>query len=186
MMTNDFPYDDEPTFDATHAKAPPDFYAEDEPVIVPPPSQAVTARPLPVPRARRQLKAEVDALKEAMATLKTRELGEDVELTDRAIDALVCATLDLQLPLDADNPHVGRRREQARQGKLDAYAALAMDEIEDALATLEAALSALKAISLLDEPIPTEWDNLGPVPLARKLNLLGHTLLRGRIAGVNL
>jgi hypothetical protein len=184
-MTNDFPYNDEPTFDAT-AEAPPDFYAEDEPATVPPPLQAVTTKPLPVPRARRQLKDEADILKQALKALKERELGEDVELNDRAIDALVCATLDLQLPLDGDNPHIVRRREAAKQGKLAAYATLAMDEIEDAMATLEAALSALKAISLLDEPIPTEWGNLGPVPLARKLNVLGHTLLRGRIAGVSL
>jgi hypothetical protein len=185
-MNNDFPNDDEPTLDASHAEAPPDFYAEDEPAIVPPPSQAVTSKPLPVPRARRQLKSEADTLKQAMKTLKERELGEDVLLNDRAIDALVCATLDLQLPLDADNPHVARRREQARQGQLNAYVALAMDELEDAVATLEAALAALKAISLLDEPIPFEWSNLSPLPLARKLNGLGHVLLRGRIAGANL
>lgn len=185
-MTNDFPYDDEPTFDQTHAEAPPDFYAEDEPAIVPPPAQATITKPMPVPRARRQLKDEADLLKQALMALKERELGEHVQLNDRAIDALVCATLDLQLPLDADNPHVARRREQATQGKLTAYATLAMDEIEDAMATLEAALSALKAISLLDEPIPAAWDNLGPIPLARKLNGLGHVLLRGRIAGANL
>jgi hypothetical protein len=63
---------------------------------------------------------------------------------------------------------------------------LAKDELEDVLATLEAGLAALKAISLLDEPIPEAWGNLRAVPLARKLNVLGHTLLRGRIAGVNL
>jgi hypothetical protein len=180
MMTND------PTFDATHAEAPPDFSAEDEPAIVPPPSQGVNARPMPVPRARRQLKGETGILKQALKALKERELGDDVELNDRAIDALVCATLDLQLPLYADNPHIVRRREAALQGKLAAYIPLAVDEIEDAMATLEAALSALTAISLLDEPIPTEWGNLCPLPLARKLNVLGHTLLRGRIAGVNL
>lgn len=185
-MNNEFPYDDEPTFDATHAEAPPNAYAEAEPAIVPAPSQAATTKPMPVPRARRQLKAEVGVFKEAMAVLKKRELGDDVELSGLAIDALVCAMLDFQLPLDVDNPHVGHRREQAMQGKLTAYIPLAMDELEDALATLEAALAALKAVSLLDEPIPAEWGNLGPVPLARKLNGLGHVLLRGRVAGVNL
>lgn len=185
-MTNDFPYDDEPTFDQTHAEAPPDFYAEDEPATVPPPAQASITKPMPVPSARRQLKDEAALLKQALMALKEHELGERVQLNDRAIDALVCATLDLLLPVDADNPHVARRREQATQGKLTAYATLAMDEIEDAMATLEAALSALKAISLLDEPIPAAWNYLGPIPLARKLNGLGHVLLRGRIAGANL
>ena len=185
-MNNDFPYEDEPTFDATHAEGPPDSCADVEPDIVPPPSQAVTSKPMPVPRARRQLKDEADLLKQALMALKERELGEHVQLNDRAIDALVGATLDLQLPLDADHPHSARRREQATQGTLTAYATLAMDEIEDAMATLEAALAALKAISLLDEPIPAAWDNHGPIPLARKLTALGHVLLRGRIAGANL
>ena len=54
------------------------------------------------------------------------------------------------------------------------------------IATIEAVLSALKAISLLGEPIPIEWSNLHPVLLARKLNVLSHTLLRGRIAGESL
>ncbi|QYO76542.1 hypothetical protein [Devosia salina] len=185
-MNNEFPYDDEPNFDATHAAPPPDYCTEDEPTIVPPPPQPVNGKPTPVPRARRQLKDEAELLKQALKVLKERELGENAHLNHRAIDALVCAMLDLQLPLDADNPHVARRREQARHGQLNAYVALAMDELEDALATLEAALAALKAISLLDEPIPAEWGNLGPIPLARKLNGLGHVLLRGRIAGVNI
>lgn len=121
-----------------------------------------------------------------MATLKKREFGDAIQIEGLAADALVCATLDLQLPLEFDNPHVDRRREQATQGKLTAYIPLAMDELEDALATLEAALAALKAVSLLDEPIPAEWGNVAPIPLARKLNGLGHVLLRGRIAGINL
>lgn len=189
-MTQDFPYDDEPPFDVTDAAAPPDIVSEPgpdaEPAMVPVPTHAVAATMLPIPRARRQLKAETETLKTAMANLKRLELGDQAELNSLAIDALVCATLDRQFPLDEDHPHIGRRREQAMQGKLTAYIPLAMDELEDVLATLEAALAALKAISLLDEPIPGDWGNLHPILLARKLNGLGHVLLRGRIAGVNL
>lgn len=140
---------------------------------------------LAVPRARRELKGEHEVIKAALTVLKKRQVGESVELDHAAVVALICGKHDLQYPL-ADEPHITELRK--RMGDLDIKRGipLALDELEDVLATIEAALSALKAISLLGEPIPIEWSNLHPVLLARKLNVLGHTLLRGRIAGVSL
>lgn len=186
-MTHTPPYDNPSDSDADYplpTDAPPE--TDGGVALVPAPEQPTVPATLAIPRARREIKANAEALKSAMEILKARQLGESVNLDPLATDALICGASDSQLPLDNDNPHIGRLREKARRGGLDAYAGLAMDELEDALAALEAALAALKAISLLDEPVPADWGNLPPLLLARKLNVLGHTLLRGRIAGVNL
>jgi hypothetical protein len=156
---------------------------EGEPHIVPPPPTSTLT--LPVPRARRELKSEIGAVKVGMAVLTKLAAGERPTPNPVAVDALVCAATDRRYPLDDTDP-IEQLREQARHGRFTAHLPLAMDELEDVLATLEAGLAALKAISLLDEPIPEAWGNLRAVPLARKLNVLGHTLLRGRIAGVKL
>lgn len=158
---------------------------EPEPVIVPAPVPSAPAPSLPVPRARRHLKDMHEAIKTAMAGLTRLRLGEQVTLDAVAIDALVCGAVDRQYPL-GDGARIDQLRERARAGEFAKYIPLALDELEDVIAVLEAALSALKAVSLLGEPIPANWGNLHPVHLARKLNVLGHTLLRGRIAGVNL
>lgn len=186
-MTHSLPYDNPGDGDADYplpTDAPPETDGGVAPV--PAPERPTAPATLAIPRARRELKSHAKALQSAMETLKTRQLGETADLDPLAIDALVCGASDSQLPLNDDNAHIDRLRERARRGDLDAYAGLAMDELEDALAALEAALAALKAISLLDEPVPADWGNLPPLQLARKLNVLGHTLLRGRIAGVNL
>jgi len=154
--------------------------------IVPAPPQSATIPTLPVPRARREVKTAIAEIKTAMAVLKQVEAGERPQADALAIDALVCGATDRRFPLDDGEPDIDRLRDSAKKGRFTAHLPLALDELEDALATLEAALSALKAISLLDEPIPGAWGNLHAVLLARKLNFLGHTLLRGRIAGVNL
>ncbi|MEH2482272.1 hypothetical protein V1282_005629 [Nitrobacteraceae bacterium AZCC 2146] len=187
-MTNDFTPDLPNEDTAAHLQANAEAPDEDrEPTIVPAPRRPPTAATLPVPRARRQLKAMLEATKAAMTALKKLELGQEtVGLDGIAIDALVCGASDTRFPLEVDHPQVEHRRKLARDGKLNKYASYAMDEIEDVIATLEAALAALKAASYLDEPLPAEWSNLSPVPLARRLNVLGHTLLRGRIPGVNL
>jgi hypothetical protein len=158
---------------------------EQNPVIVPEPVPLTPAPSLPVPRARRHLKEMHEAIKTAMAELTRLRLGEQVTLDAVAIDALVCGAVDRQYPL-GDGARIDQLRERARAGEFAKYVPLALDELEDVIAVLEAALSALKAVSLLGEPIPANWGNLHPVHLARKLNVLGHTLLRGRIAGVNL
>lgn len=157
---------------------------QDEPSLVPPPS--VTARRLTVPRARREIKQHLVLTNAALRALTRLELGETVALCRIAIDALVCGATDTPYPLDDDRSDIARLRSHAAEGRLKAYVGLAKDEVEDVLAVLEASLVALKAVSLLDEPLPAEWGNLDGVSLARRLNLLGHTLLRGRIAGVNL
>lgn len=185
-MSNSHPYDDEPDdrdFDNT---PPPAAQLAEEPDTVPAPAPRTVSSRLPVPRARRELKAELEDAKVAMANLKMLELGEDVNLDPVAIDALVCSFTDASFPLDDSLPHIDRWREKARNGDLKTHVSLAMDEIEDVICTLDAALVALKACSALDEPIPAIWGNLSPVDLARKLNQLGHVLLRGRIAGMAL
>ncbi len=159
--------------------------ADVEPAIVPVLTLPTVASTLPVPRARRELKAEMAAVTAAMKVLTRLAGGEKAPADAVAVDALVCAATDRRYPVDDTDP-IEQLREQARHGRFMAHLPLAMDELEDVLATLEAGLAALKAISLLDEPIPEAWGNLRAVPLARKLNVLGHTLLRGRIAGVNL
>ena len=159
--------------------------ADVEPIIVPVPPPLTGTSILPVPRARRELKTEIGAVKVGMAVLTKLAAGERPTANPVAVDALVCAATDRRYPLDDTDP-IEQLREQARHGRFTAHLPLAMDELEDVLATLEAGLAALKAISMLDEPIPESWSNLRAVPLARKLNVLGHTLLRGRIAGVNL
>ena len=156
-----------------------------EPVIVPVPQPPATTRGLPIPRARRELKTEIGAVNVAMAVLRKLAARERASADAIAVDALVCAATDQCYPLD-DTDQTDKLREQARRGEFTGHLPLAMDELEDVLVTLEAGLAALKAVSLLDEPIPEAWGNLRSVPLARKLNVLGHTLLRGRIAGVNL
>jgi hypothetical protein len=156
-----------------------------EPVIVPVPQPPATTPGLPIPRARRELKTEIGAIKVAMAVLTKLAARERASADAIAVDALVCAATDQRYPLD-DTDQIDKLRAQARRGEFTGHVPLAMDELEDALATLEAGLAALKAISLLDEAIPEAWGNLRSAPLARKLNVLGHTLLRGRIAGVNL
>lgn len=164
---------------------PPDAPSTAEAIktVADPPS---LGRPLAIPRVRRELKSFVEDAKVAMKELKQVQFGEAPVLGKLALDALVSGATDARLPLDGDAPRTRQLRELAGAGKFNAHAALAMDELEEALATTEAGLSALKVISLLDEPLPAEWGNLSPLLLARKLNVLGHTLLRGRIAGVNI
>lgn len=60
-MTNEFLDDDEPAFDVADAQAH-DAYTEAAAPLVPAPSVVATTKPLPVPRARRQLKGEADAV----------------------------------------------------------------------------------------------------------------------------
>ena len=158
---------------------------EPEPIIVPEPVPSPPAPSLPVPRVRRHLKDMHELVKVAMTGLTKLRMGEQVTLDDVAIDALICGVVDRQYPL-GDGARIDQLRDRARAGEFSKYVPLALDELEDVIAVLEAALSALKAVSLLGEPIPQNWGNLHPVHLARKLNVLGHTLLRGRIAGVNL
>ncbi len=168
---------------------PPDSFtasgplAEADTLVVPPPA---VATPMAVPRARCALKVEADAIKHALAQLKKIELGEQEELSGVAIEALVCGATMTRYPANDKLPHVERLREDARNGDLGEHHPSALDELEDALAVVEAALVALKAISALDEPIPGQWSNFPPMELARKINGLGYTLLRGRIAGMNL
>lgn len=159
--------------------------AEAEPAIVPVPSHTAAAPTLAVPRARRELKVAHEAVKAAMTTLTKLTMGEQVKLDAIAVDALICGAYDRQYPI-GDTARINQLRERALDGELSKYAPLALDELEDVITALEAAQAALKAASLLGEPIPATWGNLHPVLLARKLNGLGHTLLRGRIAGVNL
>lgn len=158
---------------------------EPDPVIVPEPVHSAPAPSVPVPRARRHLKDMHEAIKTAMTGLTKLRLGEQVTLDAVAIDALICGAVERQYPL-GEGARIDQLRERARAGEFAKYVPLAIDELEDVIAVLEAALSALKAVSLLGEQIPQNWANLHPVHLARKLNVLGHTLLRGRIAGVNL
>jgi len=169
--------------DIGHASADLGAGTEPEPVIAPVPPAATPS--LSVPRVRRHLKDMHEAVKDAMTGLTKLRLGEQVTLDAIAIDALICGAVERQYPL-GDGPRIDQLRDRARAGEFSKYVPLALDELEDVIAVLEAALSALKAISLLGEPIPANWGNLHPVHLARKLNVLGHTLLRGRIAGVNL
>lgn len=158
---------------------------EAEPAIVPAPSHPAAVPTLAVPRARRELKVAHEAVKAAMTTLSKLTMGEQVKLDAIAVDALICGAYDRQYPI-GDTARVNQLRERALDGELSKYAPLALDELEDVITALEASQAALKAASLLGEPIPATWGNLHPVLLARKLNGLGHTLLRGRIAGVNL
>ncbi len=156
---------------------------EPDPLVVAPPAVVVD---LAVPRVRHVFKVEAEALKLALAQLKRIELGEQVDLGHVSIDALVCGATLTRYPIDENLPKVVRLRERARNGQLHKYHPYALDELEDALAVIEAALVALKAISALDERIPGTWSNLHPMELARKINGVGHTLLRGRIAGMNI
>jgi len=156
-----------------------------EPVIVPVPPPPTGTSALPIPRARRELKTEIGRIKVAMAVLAKLAAKERPSADPIAIDALVCAATDQRYPLN-DMNQTDRLREQAKRGEFIGHLPLALDELEDVLATLDAGMASLRVISLLDEPIPEAWGNLRAVPLARKLNVLGHTLLRGRIPGVNL
>lgn len=155
-----------------------------ERAIIPVPPNFATSS-FPIVRARRELKVAVVAAKTAMANLRRLEQGMQVQLDALAIDALIGAATDNQLPLD-DADDIGHLRHRSRDGEFDGHVALAVDELEDMLATLDAAQSSLRVISLLAEPIPSTWDNLPTLVLARNLNRLGHTLLRGRIPGVSL
>ncbi len=157
---------------------------ECEPVAVPA-NADMSAPRVSVPRARRELNDHLELVKSALVELTELHHGVSVQLGPIAIDLMACGGHDLQYPLDG-NALSEKLRVRARSGSLDGHVRLAIDESEDVLTTLEAALAALKAISVLDEPIPQVWGNLHPLLLARKLNVLGHTLLRGRIAGVNL
>jgi len=168
---------------------PPDSLMDSDPVaeadtlVVPPPAAVTT---MAVPRARYALKVQTDTIKHALAQLKKIELGEQEELGAVAIEALICGATLTRYPANDKLPHVKRLRERAQNGDLDQHHPFALDELEDALGVVEAALVALKAISALDEPIPGQWSNLHPLELARKINGLGYTLLRGRIAGMSL
>lgn len=179
-------YDDEYDFDGVDPEPEVEGEFETAQAIVPPPEQDARTEAVPLPRARRVLKDEVKKVTSAIGLLKKLELGEAVVLDGYALDSLVCGATDATFPLDDTGPLLDRLRDQAKQGRFRQHLPLALDEMEDVLATLEAALAALKVASLLDEPISGTWANLHPVHLARKLNQLGHTLLRGRIAGVQI
>lgn len=179
-------YENEYDFDGVDPEPAIEGEFETAPAIVPPPEQDDWAEAIPVPRARRVLKDEVKKVTSAIGLLKKLELGETVVIDGYALDALVCGATDARFPLDDTRPLLDRLRDQAKQGRYRKHVPLALDEMEDVLATLEAALAALKVASLLDEPISGTWANLHPVLLARKLNQLGHTLLRGRVAGVQI
>jgi hypothetical protein len=153
-----------------------------DPEMAPPPASAFSE--LAVPRARREVKAAMKAATDAMTTLERVRLGEAISLDRVAIDAVVCAVLDRQTPLP-DSPAIERLRQRVSNGEFRPYLPAAIDEIEDVVATFQAALKSLAAASMLGEPLPGEWANLPPVPLARKLNGLGHALLRGRIPGTS-
>lgn len=90
------------------------------------------------------------------------------------------------VPYFGDSLEEDRLRHRARNGEFNTHVKYALDELQDVLTAIEAALAALTVISLLGELLPSEWSNLPPALLARKLTNLGHTLLRGRIPGVNL
>jgi hypothetical protein len=187
MMTTVHSHDHTPKGEIDYPLPPAD---EGDPVlnsdleIVPPPEHRRSELALPVPRARRLLKSEIAGVELAIANLKKVELGDKIDLDMLAIDALVAGATDSQIPLDESLHRIEELREKARRGAFDKYVPLAIDELEDVLVALMAGLAALKAVSLLDEPLPGSWRNLHSVTLARKLNVLGHTLLRGQIAGV--
>lgn len=181
-----YTYDAQDDFDGVDPELEITREFEPVPAIVPPPEPHDQTEAIPVPKARRMLKDQVKKVTSAIGLLKRLELGETIVLDGYALDGLVCGATDATFPLDGPSPLLDRMRDQARQGRYRKHVPLALDEMEDVLATLEAALAALKVASLLDEPIPGTWANLHPVHLARKLNQLGHTLLRGRIAGVHI
>ena len=138
-------------------------------------------------RARREIKAHRDAAKNAMEELQRLKAGKPVSLSDLAIDCLVCVATDQRYPLDEQEVWVAGWRQKVRDKQYDRYLVeLALDELDDVHTTYEAALAALKVISLLDARLGDTWGNLEVIELARKINFLGHELLRGRIAGVAL
>jgi hypothetical protein len=149
------------------------------------PEQVGTTQHLSIPLVRCTLNELAKKLSQVIIDLTKLEHGARVRHTPLAIDALVSAAVAHQLPLP-DTRQIHNLRERASKGEFDTRARLALDEIEDTLATVNAALQSLRAASILGEPLPSQWSNLPPIHLARNLNRLGHTLLRGRIPGANL
>jgi hypothetical protein len=140
---------------------------------------------LSVVRTRHQLKRAVEDAKLALIALRQIEHREKADRMPLVIDALVAAAIEHQLPLP-ETPQIEIFRKRAAAGGFDNRAALAADEIEDALETFETALASLRVASKLDEPLPASWSNLPTLKLARNLTRLGHTMLRGRIPALNL
>lgn len=149
-------------------------------------SNEFTPVELTITKARREFKAAIRDCDAAMDALKRIELGKPIKLSEIAVDALICGSWDLRFPLDQDDEQVSIWREKAHDGELNRNAKLGLDVLEDMLGTFNAAMAALKAASYLDEPLPLEWSNLPVIELARNVNRLGHTLLRGRLAGTSL
>jgi hypothetical protein len=149
------------------------------------PFEAAPASALSVVRTRHQLKRAVEDAKLALIALRQIEHREKAERLPLLIDALVAAAIEHQLPLP-ETQQIDIYRQRAASGAFDNRAALAADEIEDALETFETALASLRVASKLDEPLPASWSNLPTLKLARNLTRLGHTMLRGRIPALNL
>ena len=117
-----------------------------------------------------------------MEQLEKLKAGKTVELSELALDALVCGGHDLKYPLDdSDLDALEMLRDQARDGQFSDHIDLGLDMLEDILTTVKIARSAVTVMSVLDEPMSQNWSNLPTIVLARCVNQRGHELMRGRL-----
>ncbi len=175
--------DDDPLLvEADAALDDPDDVPPDEDQDPPVPSLTIT-------KARRVLGEFKHDCTAAFSQLEELQKNRRIDLSEIAIDALVCGAFDLRYPIDHDDPQISDLRERARNGRLNApdkLVKLAKDEVEDMIGSLIAAEASLKAASYLDEPLPPCLNKLLPIELARKINRLGHDLMRGHLPGTRL
>ena len=181
MATKNNPEDYDPDVDAHNDVSPQSDDVHDDHDTRPP------AEVLTTTKARRLFKALHKSVKDAMEQLQSLKVGQTVELTTLATEAMICGTLDLKYPLDdSDLDALEMLRDQARDGQFNDHIDLALDVLEDILTTVEIARSAVTVMSVLDEPMSQNWSNLPTIVLARCVNQRGHELMRGRLPGANL
>lgn len=138
-------------------------------------------RALTPPRLMRELRAHISHLSAVMSDLSKLQRGERTANRDRVSVALACAVTDSTYPPVEVDELIKKNIEYATQGKLDKYAWLALDLIEQAIAVAHTAREGIRVLDALGEPLPPQWSNLPIQLLAREVNRYVHAKLRGRL-----
>ena len=137
----------------------------------------------PIPRMRRELKAEAERLTRLISAIAETQRKSSRKVDDHVWFVLACAAADEPYPpREVAAGHIAKIGTNTRE-HLAGHCDEAVEMLRDAISILISAGQSLRLADALGEPIPAELHNLPPLDLARRLNRLGHTLLRGRVPG---
>lgn len=149
--------------------------------MAPAPATAVGS----IPRFRRELLSHQVALRSLLEALLLYQKSPAFEVTREVAIVLACAATDKAFPpLDRDSDRgFESALIAAEKGRCRPHTELAIAIVENALKICLAGLASLAMVDALDETVPSNWHNLHPAIVARRLARLGHSLARGAIPG---